>query len=93
MTKDWQGHWPAHIVELMNGRNVLTIALDLVGGVRGANDLCLSDCANAMTVLEWYIEKWEPSDCQFDRHVLDLIKTAHALADDWFRKEASDIGL
>lgn len=87
------GHWPHHIVEIMRDRNVLTVALDLVGGVRGANDLCLSDCANAMTVLEWYMQKWEPSDCPFDRAALDCIKAAHALAEDWFRTQASDIGL
>ena len=86
-------HWPEHIVELMRGRNVLTVALDLIGGVRGANDLCLSECANAMTVLEWYMRKWEPSDCPFDAAALACIKTAHAAADGWFRKQASDIGL
>ena len=87
------GHWPEHIVELMRGRNVLTVALDLIGGVRGANDLCLSECANAMTVLEWYMQNWKPSGCPFDAAALACIKAAHAAADDWFRKQASDIGL
>jgi hypothetical protein len=87
------GHWPDHIVEHMGNRNVLTVALDLVGGVRGANDLCLSDCANALTVLEWYIEKWAPSDCPFDAAALECIKAAKALGDDWFRSQTSDMGL
>jgi len=93
MGKDWQGHWPPHVVALMRDRNVLTVALDLVGGLRGANDLCLSECANAMTVLEWYMEKWEPSDCPFDGHALALIKTAHKLADEWFQRESLEAGL
>ena len=93
MTKKHQGHWPNHIVELMDGRNVLTVALDLVGGVRGANDMTLSDCANAMTVLEWYIEKWEPSDCPFDAHAFACIKYALEMAEDWFRREATGAGL
>ncbi|MBS0187943.1 MAG: hypothetical protein JSS51_07730 [Planctomycetes bacterium] len=87
------GHWPDHIVEIMRDRNVLTVALDLVGGVRGANDLALSECANALTVLEWYMQKWEPSDCPFDTAALDCIKAAHALGESWFHTQASDIGL
>lgn len=85
--------WPPHIVELMRGRSVLTVALDLVDGVRGANDLCLSECANAMTVLEWYTEKWRPSDCPFGKAVRDCIETAHKLGTNWFRTQASDIRL
>jgi len=92
-TDDGHKHWPPHIVELMQGRNVLTVALDLVGGVRGANDLCLSECANAMTVLEWYLKKWEPTDCAFDKAAHDCITTAHALAEQWFQREASDMGI
>jgi len=86
-------HRPARIVELMRGRNVLTVAIDLIGGVRGVKDLSLSECANAMTILEWYMEKWEPSDCPFDAAALACIKEAHKSAEEWFAKEASDIGI
>ncbi len=86
-------HWPAHIVTIMQGRNVLTVALDLVGGVRGANDLCLSDCANALTVLEWYRDKWEPTDCPFDDAARRLIMAAIDLGTGWFATQASDMGI
>lgn len=87
------GHWPPKIVELMRGRNVLTVALDLIGGVRGANDLSLSECANAMTVLEWYIENWKTSDCPFDAAALECIRAAHKAAEQWFAQEAADMGI
>lgn len=87
------GHWPEHIVEKMRGRNALTVALDLVGGVRGSRDLSLSECANDMTVLEWYINKWEPTECLFDQAALDLIRQSHRLADEWFKRQASDMGI
>jgi len=92
-TEPDSGHWPAYIVEKMNGRNVLTVALDLIGGVRGANDLCLSDCANALTVLEWYLDNWRPSSCQFDAGAFQCIKAAKEQGDDWFRTQASDMSI
>lgn len=84
-------HWPDHIVTLMRDRNVLTVALDLIGGVRGSRDMCLSDCANDMTVLEWYINNWTPSDCPFDKHALGCIRVAKEEAGVWFDRGASDL--
>lgn len=86
-------HWPERIFKRMRGRNVLTIALDLIGGVRGVKDLTMSDCAESMAILEWYMENWHPSECPFDAGVFQCIKAAHAAAEDWFRQQASDMGL
>lgn len=88
---------PQRIAEIMGGRSVLDVSLDLASGVRGSRDMCLSDCANDMTVLEHYISKWTPTphteDPTFDNAVLACIITARNMAEDWFRGQASDIGI
>ena len=87
------GYLPPHIADWMGDRNILTVCLDIVGGVRGGRDMCLSDCATWLGCVEWYIDHWTPSDCPFDAIVLQMLKHAQGAGNEWFMRESAKAGL
>lgn len=86
---DEGGHWPANIAEMMGGRNVLTVCLDIIGGVRGARDMTLSDCCQWAEVVQWYLDNWRPSDCPFDECVFRMLNVSRNKAAEWCDREAN----
>lgn len=86
-------HWPDDIKSTMGDRNVLTVALDIVGGVRGSRDMALSECAMDLNVLDWYETHWTPSDCPFDAAALECIRHARRVGNEWFMRESARMGL
>jgi hypothetical protein len=87
------GYLPGRIHEAMRGRNILDVALDVASGVRGSRDMCMSDCAMDLTILEHYVKKWNASNDPFDGAVLEVIAQAINMGTSWFATQASDMGI
>lgn len=82
-------HWPPHIKEIMGDKNVLTVCLDIIGGVRGASDMTLSDCCEWSEVVQWYLDNWRPSDDSFDECVFRMLHIARNQAAEWCDRTAN----
>lgn len=68
-----EGYISKEIEEIMNGRSVLQVALDLNMGLIGSKDATFEDNERNYKIISFYIDHWVSSKNIFDNLVLCLL--------------------
>lgn len=76
MPKCREGYRSKRVDELMNGRSVVQMALDLAMMIRGSSEGNPQSIEDCVEILRFYLNNWQGPNDQFDEGVRNLIRLA-----------------